>query len=86
MNVEPDLAHFGGIVPCGIAQSHYGVTSLVDLGLPIAMAEFDAVLRAEFERVFGPTAGSAVPGAPRAELADATAVAETNRTIRERDR
>ena len=86
VNVEPDLAHFGGIVPCGIAQSHYGVTSLVDLGLPIAMAEFDAVLRAEFERVFGPTADPAVPGAPRAELADATAVAETNRTIRERDR
>ncbi|WP_237480407.1 lipoyl(octanoyl) transferase LipB [Lichenibacterium dinghuense] len=80
VNVEPDLSHFGGIVPCGIAQSHYGVTSLVDLGLPIAMAEFDGVLRAEFERVFGPTAD---PAAGRAELAEAPAVAAA---IRERDR
>ncbi len=55
VNVEPALDHFGGIVPCGIAAAHYGVTSLVDLGLPIGMAEVDAVLRSEFERVFGPT-------------------------------
>jgi lipoyl(octanoyl) transferase len=70
VNVEPDLGHFGGIVPCGIAQSHYGVTSLVDLGLSIGLAEFDVVLRSEFERVFGPTAGAA-------ELAGAAAVAGT---------
>ena len=68
VNVEPALDHFGGIVPCGIAGSHYGVTSLVDLGLPITMAEFDAVLRSEFARVFGPTAVAA-------ELADGPAVA-----------
>ncbi len=55
LNVEPDLSHFAGIVPCGIAQAHLGVTSLVDLGLPVTMAEVDAVLRREFERVFGPT-------------------------------
>jgi lipoyl(octanoyl) transferase len=53
LNVEPDLSHFAAIVPCGIADPRYGVTSLVDLGLPVTMDEVDAVLRAEFERVFG---------------------------------
>jgi lipoyl(octanoyl) transferase len=53
LNVEPDLSHFAGIVPCGI-QAH-GVTSLVDLGLPVSMDEADAALKASFERVFGPT-------------------------------
>jgi lipoyl(octanoyl) transferase len=52
VNVEPDLSHFGGIVPCGI--SGYGVTSLVDLGLPVTMADFDIALKAAFEDVFGP--------------------------------
>jgi lipoyl(octanoyl) transferase len=55
LNVEPDLSHFGGIVPCGVAERHFGVTSLVDLGLPVGMAEADAALRAAFEEVFGPT-------------------------------
>jgi len=50
LNVEPDLAHFGGIVPCGI--SDHGVTSLVDLGVLATMDEADAALRASFERVF----------------------------------
>jgi lipoyl(octanoyl) transferase len=68
VNVEPDLSHFAGIVPCGIAEAHYGVTSLVDLGHTIAMAEFDALLRAEFETVFGPTTAAV-------ELADTAAVA-----------
>ena len=68
VNVEPDLGHFDGIVPCGIAEAHYGVTSLVDLGLPIGLADFDVVLRSEFERVFGPTADAA-------ELARSAAVA-----------
>jgi lipoyl(octanoyl) transferase len=54
LNVEPDLSHFSGIVPCGVTQ--HGVTSLVDLGLPISMDEADAALRAGFESVFGPTA------------------------------
>ena len=56
VNVDPDLSHFGGIVPCGIAAPHHGVTSLVDLGHSIGLAEFDPLLRAEFEDVFGPTA------------------------------
>ncbi|SEQ99839.1 lipoyl(octanoyl) transferase [Faunimonas pinastri] len=53
LNVEPDLEHYSGIVPCGI--SGYGATSLVDLGLPVSMAEVDSALRAEFETLFGPT-------------------------------
>jgi lipoyl(octanoyl) transferase len=51
VNVAPDLAHFAGIVPCGIAE--HGVTSLKALGLATGMAEFDTALRAEFESVFG---------------------------------
>ncbi len=51
LNVEPDLSHFGGIVPCGIAE--HGVTSLVDLGVPTTMDEADEALRASFRRVFG---------------------------------
>jgi lipoyl(octanoyl) transferase len=52
LNVEPDLEHFSGIVPCGIRE--HGVTSLVDLGLPVAMADVDLALEAAFERRFGP--------------------------------
>jgi lipoyl(octanoyl) transferase len=55
LNVEPDLGHFSGIVPCGVAEQHYGVTSLVDLGLPVTMADADAALKAAFEDIFGPT-------------------------------
>lgn len=51
INVEPDLSHFTGIVPCGIAE--HGVTSLVDLGLPVTMSEVDSALRATFDEVFG---------------------------------
>jgi lipoyl(octanoyl) transferase len=51
LNVEPDLGHFAGIVPCGVTE--HGVTSLVDLGLPVSLAEVDAALKASFERVFG---------------------------------
>ncbi len=53
LNVEPDLSHFGGIVPCGIRG--YGVTSLVDLGLPVTTSDVDVVMKREFERIFGPT-------------------------------
>jgi lipoyl(octanoyl) transferase len=56
LNVEPELSHFSGIVPCGVSERRFGVTSLADLGLPVAMAEVDAVLRREFEALFGPTA------------------------------
>jgi lipoyl(octanoyl) transferase len=52
INVEPDLEHFSGIVPCGIRG--YGVTSLVDLGLPVTMADLDVALRRSFSEVFGP--------------------------------
>ncbi len=52
LNVEPDLSHFGGITPCGIADPRYGVTSLVDLGRPVGMDEADSALRSAFERVF----------------------------------
>ena len=51
LNVEPDLDHFSGIVPCGIAE--YGVTSLRDLGVPGTMDETDAALKTSFVRVFG---------------------------------
>lgn len=53
INVEPELGHFSGIVPCGVTA--HGVTSLVDLGLPVAMADLDLALRAAFEDVFGPS-------------------------------
>ena len=53
LNVEPDLTHFDGIVPCGVRE--HGVTSLVDLGLPVSMAEVDMQLRAAFEDIFGAT-------------------------------
>jgi len=55
LNIEPELSHFSGIVPCGVADARYGVTSLSDLGLPISMAEVDMALRREFEGLFGPT-------------------------------
>jgi lipoyl(octanoyl) transferase len=53
INVEPDLSHFSGIVPCGVREQDYGVTSLVDLGLPVTMQDADVALRAEFEALFG---------------------------------
>jgi lipoyl(octanoyl) transferase len=59
LNVEPDLGHFGGIVPCGIVE--HGVTSLVDLGLPVTLDDADAALKASFERVFGPVAETDPP-------------------------
>jgi lipoyl(octanoyl) transferase len=53
INVAPDLAHFEAIVPCGVADPRYGVTSLADLGHPATMADVDAALRQSFEQVFG---------------------------------
>lgn len=55
INVEPDLSHFSAIVPCGVTDPRYGVTSLVDLGLPVTMMDVDVALRTAFEEVFGPT-------------------------------
>jgi lipoyl(octanoyl) transferase len=54
LNVDPDLDHFSGIVPCGVRGQ--GVTSLADLGVVVSMAEIDAILRREFEELFGKTA------------------------------
>jgi len=51
INVEPDLDHFSGIVPCGIAE--HGVTSLVDLGLPVTMTDVDVALETTFPEIFG---------------------------------
>lgn len=53
INVEPELEHFSGIVPCGIGGDGYGVTSLVDLGLPAAMTDLDLALKESFAEVFG---------------------------------
>jgi len=53
LNVEPDLEHFSGIVPCGISE--HGVTSLVDLGLPVGLDDADNALRLSFHQVFGAT-------------------------------
>jgi lipoyl(octanoyl) transferase len=64
INVEPDLSHFSAIVPCGVADARYGVTSLVDLGHPVTMADVDVALRQAFAEVFGPV---------QARLAEATA-------------
>jgi len=59
LNVEPDLGHFGGIVPCGVTE--HGVTSLVDLGLPVTMDEADEALRASFRQVFGAVEDAEAP-------------------------
>jgi lipoyl(octanoyl) transferase len=52
LNVEPDLSHYEGIIPCGISDQ--GVTSLVDLGLPVSMADVDVVLQETWGEIFGP--------------------------------
>lgn len=52
LNVEPDLSHFEGITPCGISQEGFGVTSLVDLGLPVTMTDADVALKKAFSEIF----------------------------------
>ena len=52
INVDPNLGHFGGITPCGIADPDKGVTSLVDLGLPVSMDDLDAALKESFAGIF----------------------------------
>ncbi len=70
INVDPELSHFSGIVPCGVSGERYGVTSLVDLGLPVTLDDVDLALRREFETLFGAT------GRP-AQAADAAGLAST---------
>ncbi|MFI4975835.1 MAG: lipoyl(octanoyl) transferase LipB [Caulobacterales bacterium] len=59
LNVDPDLSHFSGIVPCG--EREHGVTSLADLGLTADLADVDEALRRSFERTFGPLASAPPP-------------------------
>ena len=54
LNVDPELEHFSGIVPCGVRDERFGVTSLAALGLPVTMADVDLALKRSFEQVFGP--------------------------------
>ncbi len=55
LNVDPELAHFTGIIACGVHERHYGVTSLADLGHRASLPEVDIALRREFETLFGAT-------------------------------
>jgi lipoyl(octanoyl) transferase len=55
LNIDPELSHFSGIVPCGVSEQRYGVTSLADLGLTVTMPEVDMALRAAFAPLFGAT-------------------------------
>jgi lipoyl(octanoyl) transferase len=55
LNVDCDLAHFAGILPCGVSDPRFGVTRFVDLGLAVTLPEVDMVLRQEFEPLFGAT-------------------------------
>lgn len=72
LNVEPDLSHFSGIVPCGVQEPRYGVTSLADLGHVVSMPEIDMAMRTSFESLFGPTlrvhAAVETGGISRAEI------------------
>jgi lipoyl(octanoyl) transferase len=61
LNVDPELSHFSGIVPCGVADARYGVTSLTDLGHIVTLPEVDMVLRRAFEGLFGATTAPLVP-------------------------
>ena len=58
LNVAPDLSHFCGIVPCGVSDRRFGVTSLADLSSTASMAQVDVTLRAEFSSLFGETGDS----------------------------
>ena len=56
LNVDCDLSHYAGIVPCGVCDPRYGLTSLADLGRAVTLTEIDVALRREFEHLFGPVA------------------------------
>ena len=79
LNVEPELSHFSGIVPCGVADVHYGITSLADLGITASMAEVDMALREAFAPLFGAAidaqaVGSAENTSPGRRSANSAAV------------
>jgi lipoyl(octanoyl) transferase len=56
LNIDCDLSHYAGIVPCGVSDPRYGITSLADLGRAVTLREIDTALRREFEHLFGPVA------------------------------
>jgi len=56
LNIDCDLSHYAGIVPCGVSDPRYGITSLADLGHAVTLPEIDAALRREFEHLFGTVA------------------------------
>ena len=56
LNIDCDLSHYAGIVPCGVCNPRYGLTSLADLGRAVTLTEIDVALRREFEQLFGPAA------------------------------
>ncbi len=58
LNVAPDLTHYAGVLPCGVSERKWGVTSLADLGVKASMTDVDAALRASFEEIFGPVAAA----------------------------
>ncbi len=74
LNVEPELSHFGGIVPCGVSDRRYGVTSLADLGLTATMPDVDVALRREFEGLFGQTVANTEKRSPGRTSAKSSAV------------
>jgi lipoyl(octanoyl) transferase len=81
LNVAPDLSHFSGIVPCGVAEPRYGITSLADLGVSASLSEIDAALRAAFAPLFGAalearahTVGSTENASPGLRSASSAAV------------
>jgi lipoyl(octanoyl) transferase len=79
LNIEPDLTHFSGIVPCGVSDRRYDVTSLADLGLTVSMPEVDTILRAQFEPLFGATVDAQTPpstenNSPRRRSASSSSV------------
>ena len=71
LNVAPDLSHFSGIVPCGVSETRYGVTSLADLKVRASMADVDAVLRREFDRLFAPLTNQTVGSTEKSPLRSA---------------
>lgn len=84
VNVEPDLTHYSGIVPCGIPG--HGVTSLIDLGLPVTMADYDVALKAAFEQVFGATEAAPPLLPPAQNEPITTAIATTKALIETSER
>jgi lipoyl(octanoyl) transferase len=67
LNVDCDLSHYAGIVPCGIREPRFGITSLADLGVRVTLPEVDRVLRREFEEVFKSEASAPIPFTARHE-------------------